>query len=38
MTIRSRIAGFGGYLPETVKSNDDMAKIVETSEDRKSVV
>ena len=44
MTIRSRIAGFGGYLPETVKSNDDMAKIVETSDewiverDRKSVV
>ena len=33
MTIRSRIAGFGGYLPETVKSNDDMAKIVETSDE-----
>ena len=31
MTIRSRIAGLGGYLPETVRSNDDMAKIVETS-------
>ncbi len=33
MTIRSRIAGLGGYLPETVRSNDDMAKIVETSDE-----
>lgn len=31
--IRSEIIGFGHYLPEKVLTNDDMAKIVETSDE-----
>lgn len=30
---RSVIMGCGGYLPETVMTNDDLAKIVDTSDD-----
>jgi 3-oxoacyl-[acyl-carrier-protein] synthase-3 len=30
--IRSIIRGTGGYLPERVLTNDDMAKIVETDD------
>ena len=34
MTIlRSRIIGLGSFLPERVSTNDDMAKIVETSDE-----
>jgi len=29
--IRSVITGCGGYLPDTVLTNDDLAKIVDTS-------
>ena len=31
--LRSRFIGCGGYLPEKVLSNDDLAKIVDTSHD-----
>ena len=31
--IRSVILGCGGYLPETVLTNDDLAKIVDTSDE-----
>ncbi|MGE4526917.1 MAG: beta-ketoacyl-ACP synthase III [Rhodospirillaceae bacterium] len=31
--IRSRIAGVGAYLPERILTNDDLAKIVETSDE-----
>ncbi len=31
--LRSRIAGWGAYLPERVLSNDDMAELVDTSDD-----
>ncbi len=31
--LRSRIIGLGAYLPERVSTNDDMAKIVETSDE-----
>lgn len=31
--LRSRIIGLGSYLPERVSTNDDMAKIVETSDE-----
>ena len=31
--IRSVIAGCGGYLPETVLTNDDLTKIVDTSDE-----
>lgn len=31
--IRSRLAGVGAYLPERVVTNDDLAKIVETSDE-----
>ena len=30
--MRAAIVGFGGYLPEIVMSNDDLAKTVETSD------
>ena len=30
--LRSVVTGVGGYLPETVVTNDDLAKIVETSD------
>jgi len=29
----SRIAGTGGYLPETIRTNDDIARIVDTSDE-----
>ncbi|MBS1211779.1 MAG: 3-oxoacyl-ACP synthase [Proteobacteria bacterium] len=29
----SRIAGTGGYLPETVRTNDDIARMVDTSDE-----
>jgi 3-oxoacyl-[acyl-carrier-protein] synthase-3 len=32
MTRFSRIVGTGGYLPEEVRSNDDLAKMVDTSD------
>lgn len=32
MSSFSRIAGTGGYLPETVRSNHDIAKMVDTSD------
>lgn len=31
--LRSVVTGIGGYLPETVVSNDDLAKVVETSDE-----
>ena len=31
--IRSAITGVGGYLPEQIQTNDDLAKIVETTHD-----
>jgi 3-oxoacyl-[acyl-carrier-protein] synthase III len=31
--IRSRLAGVGAYLPERIVTNDDLAKIVDTSDD-----
>ena len=30
--LRSVVTGVGGYLPETIVTNDDLAKIVETSD------
>lgn len=33
MTIRSRIISTGSYLPDNVMSNNDLAKIVETSDE-----
>jgi 3-oxoacyl-[acyl-carrier-protein] synthase-3 len=33
MSLYARIAGTGGYLPETVRTNDDIAQMVETSHD-----
>lgn len=33
MTLRSRIVGIGSFLPERISTNDDMAKIVETSDE-----
>lgn len=33
MTLRSRIVGIGSFLPERVSTNDDMAKIVDTSDE-----
>jgi 3-oxoacyl-[acyl-carrier-protein] synthase-3 len=30
--VRSVITGVGGYLPETIVSNDDLAKLVDTSD------
>ncbi|MEQ8449975.1 MAG: beta-ketoacyl-ACP synthase III [Nitratireductor sp.] len=33
MPLRSVVKGVGAYLPERVLSNDDMARIVETSDD-----
>jgi 3-oxoacyl-[acyl-carrier-protein] synthase-3 len=32
-TIRSAVTGVGGYLPETVVTNDDLAKVVDTSDE-----
>lgn len=32
MTLRSRVVGIGSFLPERISTNDDMAKIVETSD------
>jgi 3-oxoacyl-[acyl-carrier-protein] synthase-3 len=32
-TIRSAITGVGGYLPDAVMSNDDLSKIVDTSDE-----
>ncbi|MFZ4703669.1 MAG: 3-oxoacyl-ACP synthase, partial [Candidatus Methylumidiphilus sp.] len=31
MSRYSRIAGTGGYLPETVRTNEDIAKMVDTT-------
>ncbi len=31
--LRSVVTGVGGYLPETVVTNDDLAKIVDTNDD-----
>ena len=31
--LRSAVTGVGGYLPETVMTNDDLAKLVDTSND-----
>lgn len=33
MTLRSRIIGIGSFLPEHIRTNDDMAKIVDTSDE-----
>ncbi len=33
MTLRSRIIGIGSYLPSHISTNDDMAKIVDTSDE-----
>ena len=33
MTLRSRIIGIGSFLPEHISTNDDMAKIVDTSDE-----
>ena len=33
MSLYSRIAGTGGYLPETVRTNDDIARMVDTSDE-----
>lgn len=33
MTLRSRIIGIGSFLPERISTNDDMAKIVDTSDE-----
>lgn len=33
MTRYSRITGTGGYLPETVRTNDDIARLVDTSDE-----
>ncbi len=33
MTIYSRIAGTGGYLPEEVRTNGDISKLVDTSDE-----
>ena len=32
MTLRSCVAGIGSFLPERISTNDDMAKIVDTSD------
>ena len=32
MTIRSVIAGCGAYLPEKILTNDELAKIVDTTD------
>lgn len=32
-TMTARIAGIGAYVPETIVTNDDLAKIVETSDE-----
>ena len=32
MSLNTHIIGVGGYLPETIMTNDDLAKIVETSD------
>jgi 3-oxoacyl-[acyl-carrier-protein] synthase-3 len=31
--LRSVVTGVGGYLPERIVTNDDLAKIVETSDE-----
>ena len=31
--LRSAVTGVGGFLPETVVTNDDLAKFVDTSDD-----
>lgn len=33
LTMTARIAGIGAYVPETIVTNDDLAKIVETSDE-----
>lgn len=33
MTLFSRIAGTGGYLPEQIRTNFDIAKTVDTSDE-----
>ncbi len=33
MSMRSVVTGVGGYLPETVVSNEDLARIVDTSDE-----
>lgn len=33
MTMTARIAGIGAYVPETIVSNDDLSKIVETNDE-----
>ena len=36
--IKTAITAVGGYVPDFVMTNDELAKIVDTNEDRKSVV
>lgn len=31
--LRSRIIGLGSFLPDRISTNDDMAKIVDTSDE-----
>lgn len=33
LTMTARIAGIGAYVPETIVTNDDLAKIVETNDE-----
>ena len=33
MTVFARIAGTGSYLPDKLVSNDDLAKLVDTSDE-----
>ena len=33
MAIRSRITGVGGYLPPRVVTNDDLAELMDTSDE-----
>lgn len=33
MTIHARIAGTGGYLPSHIRTNDDLARMVDTSDE-----
>ena len=32
MTIKARVRGVGGYVPEKILSNDDLAAIMDTSD------
>ena len=33
MTLRAQVAGCGGYLPERVLTNDELARRLDTSDD-----